>query len=81
MITKMKTEGMVLLAIALTFALFIPSRAAAQYDDPPSSVARLAYSQGSVSFQPAGTDDWVDATINRPVTIGDKLWADSNGRV
>ena len=78
---KMKTEGTVLLAIAITLALFIPSRAAAQYEDPPSSVARLAYSQGSVSFQPAGTDDWVDATINRPVTIGDKLWSDSNGRV
>ena len=30
-------------------------------DDPPTRVARLAYTQGSVSFQPAGTDDWVAA--------------------
>lgn len=81
MIRKIKMEGMFLLAIAATLTLGIPSRVAAQGDDPPSRVARLAYSQGSVSFQPAGTDDWVDATINRPVTIGDKLWADSNGRV
>ncbi len=47
----------------------------------PSVVARLAFSQGAVSFQPAGTDDWVDAGVNRPVTIGDKLWSDQDGRV
>ena len=81
MIRKRTLEAMVLLVIAATLALFAPSRAVAQNDDPPTRVARLAYSQGSVSFQPAGTDDWVDATVNRPVTIGDKLWADSNGRV
>jgi hypothetical protein len=50
-------------------------------DDPPSRVARLAYAQGSVSFQPAGTDDWVTATLNRPVTTGDKIWSDRDGRV
>ena len=49
-------------------------------DDPPSRVARLAYAQGSVSFQPAGTDDWVTAGLNRPVTTGDKLWSDNDGR-
>ena len=43
-------------------------------------VARLAYAQGSVSFQPAGTDDWVIAGLNRPVTTGDKLWSDNDGR-
>ena len=50
-------------------------------DDPPSRVARLAYAQGSVSFQPAGTDDWVTAGLNRPATTGDKLWSDRDGRV
>jgi len=55
--------------------------ASAQSDDPPSRVARLAYVQGSVSFQPAGTDDWVTAGLNRPLTTGDKLWSDNNGRV
>jgi hypothetical protein len=56
-------------------------RAAADDDDPPSRVARLAYAQGSVSFQPAGTDDWVTAGLNRPVTTGDQLWSDRDGRV
>lgn len=49
-------------------------------DDPPTRVARLGYLQGSVSFQPAGESDWVDAVPNRPITTGDQLWADNNSR-
>jgi hypothetical protein len=67
--------------VAMALALFLPKLALADQDDPPSVVARLAYSQGAVSFQPAGTDDWVDAGINRPITTGDKLWSDQDGRV
>jgi hypothetical protein len=48
--------------------------------DPPSRVARLSYLDGSVSFQPGGQGDWGEATRNRPVTIGDKIWADNNSR-
>jgi len=55
--------------------------AMADDEDPPSRVARLAYAQGSVSFQPAGTEDWVTAGVNRPATTGDKLWSDHDGRV
>ena len=69
-----------LLCAAIALAAFAP-RAAADEEDPPSRVARLAYAQGSVSFQPAGTDDWVTAGLNRPVTTGDKLWSDNDGRV
>ncbi len=29
--------------------------------DPPARVARLSYSDGSVSFQPGGESDWVQA--------------------
>ena len=70
------------LGVAMALALFLPKLALADDDDdPPSVVARLAYSQGAVSFQPAGTEDWVDAGINRPITTGDKLWSDQDGRV
>ena len=48
--------------------------------DPPGRVARLSYSQGSVSFQPAGEGDWVTAVPNRPMVTGDNLWADENSR-
>ncbi len=77
-----------LLALALATAL-LPAQAAAQdqdqpaqdqQDDPPTRVARLGYIEGSVSFQPAGEDDWVQAVPNRPMTTGDKLWADKDSR-
>jgi hypothetical protein len=71
-----------MLGVAMALALFLPKLVLADDDDdPPSVVARLAYSQGAVSFQPAGTEDWVDAGINRPITTGDKLWSDQDGRV
>jgi hypothetical protein len=54
-----------------------PTDAAA---DPPSRVARISYLDGSVSFQPSGTEDWVAAAKNRPVTIGDKIWTDKDAR-
>ncbi len=65
-----------LLSLALAMALLIPQRAAADDDDPPGRVARLGFVRGNVSFEPAGTEDWVSAVINRPLTTGDKLWND-----
>jgi hypothetical protein len=68
-----------LLFVALTALLLIPQRATAQ-DDPPSRVARLSYIRGAVSFEPAGTGEWVDAFLNRPLTTGDALWSDQGSR-
>lgn len=68
------------LGLAVAAVVLAPQRALADDDDPPSRVARLGYASGSISFQPAGTDDWVTAEVNRPVTTGDKLWADSDSR-
>src|SRR6266487_7133768 len=69
-----------LLSIALALALLAPQRAAADDDDPPSRIARLSYINGNVSFNPAVTDDWVNAVVNRPITTGDKLWSDNGSR-
>ena len=69
-----------LIAFALVMAFCIPQRAAADQDDPPGRIARLSVAEGSVSFEPAGTDDWVSAVVNRPMTTGDKLWADHDSR-
>ncbi len=75
------------LALALSSAVLLPVLAVAQdqdqgdqQDDPHSRVARLGYMEGSVSFQPAGETDWVQAAPNRPMTTGDKLWADQDSR-
>jgi hypothetical protein len=35
---------------------------------------------GPVSFSPAGESDWVEASINRPLTTGDRVWADAGAR-
>jgi len=51
-----------------------------QSQDPPGRVARLDYSQGSVSFRPGGENDWVTAVPNRPIVAGDDLWADDASR-
>ena len=45
--------------------------------DPPTRAARLAQIGGTVSFSPAGEQDWEIAPANRPVTTGDRLWADA----
>ena len=61
--------------------LLLPSFLSAQdFEDPPTRVARLSFVRGSVSFQPAGTDDWIEATWNRPLTTGDALWSDRGSR-
>lgn len=82
----------VVIAVA-AFALLIQSGVAAQDtnttrdsqpsqndQDPPGRVARLNYIDGSVSFQPSGDRDWIDAALNRPLVTGDNLWADENSR-
>ncbi len=49
--------------------------------DPPSQVGRLNYVAGTVSFAPAEANtEWVAAPLNRPITTGDRLWADRDGR-
>jgi len=74
-----------LLVVAITIAA-LPPRTSAQdqqdspQDDPPSRVARLGYLEGSISLQPAGESEWVQAVANRPMTTGDKLWSDKDSR-
>ncbi len=74
-------------AIAAVVALLAPASAVFAQDeqgaappDPPARVARLSFLYGSVSFQPAGENDWVAAVPNRPLTTGDSLWVDTGGR-
>ena len=48
--------------------------------DPSGRVARLGYMTGSVSVQPQGAGDWVQGSLNRPLTIADNVWADKDSR-
>jgi hypothetical protein len=78
-VRKHFTEGARAMLVGLAACLALTGGALAQ-DDPPTRVARLAYLEGAVSFQPAGTEEWVAPPINRPLTTGDTLWADRDGR-
>src|SRR5690242_14256415 len=51
-----------------------------QAANPPGRVAQLSDAEGSVSLEPAGTSSWTSAVVNRPLTLGDKLWTDQNSR-
>ena len=48
--------------------------------DPPNRVARLSYMDGAVSFEPSGENDWSQASLNYPLTSGDRLWTDKSAR-
>ncbi|ODV26351.1 MAG: hypothetical protein ABT19_02930 [Rhodanobacter sp. SCN 68-63] len=68
--------------LALAFAAGIAQAQSSGGDagDPPDRVARLAYLAGDVGFLPAGTDDWSEASLNRPLTRGDRLAAANDAR-
>jgi len=63
--------------LACIAALALSGGAAAE---PPMRAARLAIVSGTVSFSPAGGDDWMRAVVNRPLTNGDRLWVDAGSR-
>src|SRR5581483_6504941 len=69
--------ALAVIAVIATLAVFAVAQ---DQDDPPSRVARLGYMEGSISFQPSGENDWVQAVPNRPMTTGDKLWSDRESR-
>ena len=54
--------------------------------DPPGRVGRLSLTEGAVSLAPAdrdgrfGNDAWTPASLNRPLTSGDKLWTGPRAR-
>jgi hypothetical protein len=66
--------------LLFTVALLAWSIGSADENDPPTRAARLAFIEGTVSFEPAGTTDWVVPYVNRPLATGDQLWSDSDGR-
>jgi len=63
----------------LASLLALPMAAQAA-DDPPGRVARLSHIEGDVTMAPAGTQEWGEAVLNRPLTSEDRLWVDTGGR-
>jgi hypothetical protein len=77
--TTKRRLGWALLVAPLLAGLLV-STAFADAGDPPARVARLSVVQGKVSFQPSGETDWSEATLNRPVTTGDRIYTDEGAR-
>lgn len=66
--------------LAVLLAACVRAAALADDVDPPARAARLSDVEGPVSLEPAGVAEWTAATLNRPLTGGDRLWADENAR-
>lgn len=81
--SRLRLRPLLLLAAVLLYTL----PAAAQYrepydDDIRLSVARVSYFEGEVSFERGDApNDWQPASINYPMTFGDRIWSGRNGRV
>jgi hypothetical protein len=67
--------------IALMLAVVLTALAGVASADPPARVVRLGWVEGPASFSPAGENEWVEATLNRPLVPGDRVWADAGARV
>ncbi|HVT50383.1 MAG TPA: DUF6600 domain-containing protein, partial [Dongiaceae bacterium] len=61
--------------MSLPFSAVAPALAQ-DAGDPPDSVARIAEISGTVSFHPAGSQDWQAASANYPVDAGSGVWAE-----
>lgn len=76
----MQLQFLRLRAVAFVTGFMLLASSGLVSADPPSRVARMGYISGNVSYSPAGVNDWVRASINRPLTTGDSIWADSRAR-
>ena len=63
--------------LALLAAIALP---AAAQDDPPGRVGRIADLQGQVWLYDLEIADWAAAARNRPLTTGDRVATDGDGR-
>ncbi|MDE2219029.1 MAG: FecR domain-containing protein [Gammaproteobacteria bacterium] len=68
-----------LVAFTALSAAMVPVALAAD-EDPPGRVARVNLLDGRGAVEPAGTGDWVDDLLNRPLIGGDKVWIDAGSR-
>src|SRR5882724_10025865 len=70
-----KLAAAALVSVSLPFTALVPAFAQ-DAGDPPDSVARIAETSGTVSFHPAGSQEWQAASPNYPVTAGSGVWAE-----
>lgn len=75
--------GNLRITILLSLTLFGAgqrSSIAQESEDPPARVARLTALNGQVSLEPAGVNQWNDASPNYPIAAGDRLYVNESGQ-
>ncbi|GAB3629206.1 Putative prolin-rich exported protein [Pandoraea terrae] len=77
---KVRVPWHIVVLVALTCITAGAASLARAQSDPPGRVARLNDFNGTVTYAPAGTDNWVYAHRNRPLTSGDAVWVDRGSR-
>jgi len=73
-------RGLAVISLCLAFGMARAQDSEPYEPDPPDRAARLSYTEGDVSMQPAGEEEWAPAIVNRPLTTGDKLWTGRDAR-
>ncbi|MBX3618444.1 MAG: hypothetical protein KF891_00415 [Rhizobacter sp.] len=68
-----------LFGLVLAALLAMPAHAADDVD-PPGRVGRLAELNGQVWLYAPDSNEWIEAVRNRPVTTGDRLSTEADGR-
>lgn len=68
------------LAVCLFAAQFALAQNGPEQGDPPARVARISFASGKVSLQPAGVEQWSEASLNYPMTTNDRLYTDQGAR-
>jgi len=66
--------------IVILLLVVASAPAFADDDDPPAVVARISYLNGNVSFEPSGENEFAQASLNYPVTTGDRIYTDQDAR-
>jgi hypothetical protein len=72
---KFWSKACVILLVFLSAGLVF-----ADQGDPPARVATVSYVSGKVSLEPAGVNQWSDASLNYPMTNNDRLYTDQGAR-
>ena len=71
----------VIASLGSLFAQSAGSSAGSRNASPPTGrVARVQYLLGEVSVAPRGTNDWIAASLYRPLAANTYVWTDKNSR-
>ncbi|NMF89936.1 DUF6600 domain-containing protein [Aromatoleum petrolei] len=78
MVRKLKNALRLLLLVPLLLVLTGASGTALA--DPPARAGRLSVIEGEVALRRDGSHDWESAAVNLPITTGDEIATEADGR-